>query len=423
MKIVWLINIIMPELAEELGLWKTSLGGWLIGQMNSLRETRHHLTIISVSSGVEDETWKTIHEIDYCVLPEKGDIELKKHFQTVLNKLSPDVFHIFGTESNAAALAFSVANPSITAVSIQGLVGVYSIHVRDGIPEKYYKSTLLKRIGKRILRGSVIEEDSFRLAQNGEREQTILKNARHIIGRTTWDKACTYHTNPKANYYVCREILRDSFYHEQWNVNRCERYTIFLSQSASPIKGLHQVLKALPLILKKYPDTVVNVAGAPLSRFVKRSPLKQLAVEYFCGYQGYIEKLVRENNLYSQIRFLNYLNEEQMREAYLKANVFVLPSSIENSPNSLGEAMILGVPCVASCVGGVQNMLSAPEEGFIYPFEEPYMLAYYVCKIFESDDLAMKLSLKARKHALHTHNAEQNTKDLIRVYHKIGENQ
>lgn len=356
------------------------------------------------------------------MLPERDDEGLKRSFRNLLKQLNPDVFHIFGTESNAAAIAFSVADHSKTVVSIQGLVGICSKHVGDGIPEKYYKSTMIKRIGKRFLHGSIIEDDACRLAENGLRERKILENAKYIIGRTTWDKACTYHINPKANYDVCREILRDSFYHSQWKTDSCRKHTIFMSQSASPIKGLHQVLKALPLILKRYPDTVVNIAGAPLSSFAERSHIKQKAVEYFCGYQGYIEKLVREYGLYGKIRFLNYLDEHQMREEYLKANVFVLSSSIENSPNSLGEAMLLGVPCVASCVGGVQDMLRAPEEGFIFPFEEPYMLAYYVCAIFGSDELALSISQKAREHALLTHNAEKNTGDLVKIYQKIGEN-
>ena len=54
-----------------------------------------------------------------------------------------------------------------------------------------------------------------------------------------------------------------------------------------------------------------------------------------------------------KIEFLGRLSAEGMKQAYLDANVFVMPSTIENSPNSLGEAMLLGVPCVAADVGGV----------------------------------------------------------------------
>ena len=60
MRISWLINIVIPELAEALGLWKTSLGGWLIGQMNGLKDTGHHLTVICVTNGVNREVWRQL---------------------------------------------------------------------------------------------------------------------------------------------------------------------------------------------------------------------------------------------------------------------------------------------------------------------------------------------------------------------------
>ncbi len=50
-----------------------------------------------------------------------------------------------------------------------------------------------------------------------------------------------------------------------------------------------------------------------------------------------------------------------MRQQFLLAETYLLCSSIENSPNSLGEAMLTGVPCAAAAVGGVPSMLSEKE--------------------------------------------------------------
>jgi len=83
--------------------------------------------------------------------------------------------------------------------------------------------------------------------------------------------------------------------------------------------------------------------------------------------------------------------------------------------------MILGVPCVASYVGGVPDMLKHGEEGFIYQTDAPYMLAHYVCEIFENEDLALSFSKEAREHALKTHDRETNTKRLIEIYNSILE--
>ena len=64
-------------------------------------------------------------------------------------------------------------------------------------------------------------------------------------------------------------------------------------------------------------------------------------------------------------------------------------STIENSPNSVGEAMLLGCPVVSSCVGGVPDMLEHGREGFLYQASVPYMLAWYVKRVFGDDELAM----------------------------------
>ena len=110
-----------------------------------------------------------------------------------------------------------------------------------------------------------------------------------------------------------------------------------------------------------------------------------------------------------------------MCDRFLKSHVFVSPSSIENSPNSVGEAMLLGVPVVSSDVGGVKNLLTHGEEGFVYPYDEPYMIAHYVCHLFGDDALAQTLSEHARAHAAHTHNREENLQKMLEIYREIGE--
>ena len=82
------------------------------------------------------------------------------------------------------------------------------------------------------------------------------------------------------------------------------------------------------------------------------------------------------------VTFLGSLSGKQMKENYLKANVFVLPSTIENSPNSLGEAMLLGLPCAAADVGGVTDMLESGSEGIVFQGTAPYMLSDAIEKIF-----------------------------------------
>ena len=87
---------------------------------------------------------------------------------------------------------------------------------------------------------------------------------------------------------------------------------------------------------------------------------------------------------------------------------------------TLGEAMILGVPSVASAVGAIPEMIDNGEDGFLYPFEEPKKLAEAVCKIFSDRDLALRFSEKGHAHAAQTYDRVQNGRNLIEMYQTIA---
>lgn len=227
-----------------------------------------------------------------------------------------------------------------------------------------------------------------------------------MIGRTSWDKAHVWTINPKAQYHFCNETLRDEFYKHQWRYDKCEKHSIFLSQAGYPIKGLHQVLKAMPLILKHYPDTKVYVAGDDITK----RPWYRLA-----GYGAYIKYLIKRYKLENHVFFTGLLNEQEICKQYLKSNVFVCPSAIENSPNSLGEAQLLGVPCIASYVGGVPDMMKGCEE-FMYRFEEVEMLAKKICSLFSEVGNDTKVDIDG---ILNRHDLNSNIKSILDVYQII----
>ena len=134
------------------------------------------------------------------------------------------------------------------------------------------------------------------------------------------------------------------------------------------------------------------------------------------SYGKYLRHLIKKNNLFDYIFFTGALSEEQMCNQYLQSNVFVCPSSIENSPNSLGEAQLLGMPCIAAYVGGVPDMMDASEE-WMYRFEEIEMLAEKICLAFKYVD---ESSLhNQRERALIRHNKQQNSQALLNIYQDI----
>ena len=137
------------------------------------------------------------------------------------------------------------------------------------------------------------------------------------------------------------------------------------------------------------------------------------------GYGSYIRNLIKKLNLIEHVDFIGTLTEEQMVEEYKNAHLFICPSSIENSPNSLGEAQLLGVPVIASYVGGIPDMVTHGETGLLYRFEEVEMLAEHIRSIFSNDNLAQKLSLNGFRVAEERHNRAINLSKTLKIYQEI----
>lgn len=418
MKILWITNVLFPDICNDLGITPPVTGGWMKSLANVLLEQYNNkieLAIAGLSHKVSSLYKNRINGITYYVLPFKEnmcnyDANIESYWTKVNKDYNPDVVHIHGTEF-AHGLAFiKVCGNDNVVISIQGLVRIISRYCLGNISEQELKK---KRTIYDYLKGHLLDLP-HKLEKRGELELEYLNNSKYIIGRTEWDKSHVWAVNPMAQYYVGNEILREPFYRNKWDLSLCKRHTIFLSQAAKPIKGFHKLIAAMPLVLKYYPDTKIFVAGCD---FINRKTLKEKLK--YGTYANYIRSLIIKYNLENNIVFLGLLDENQMVEQYMKTHVFISPSSIENSSNSVCEAQLLGVPCISSFVGGAQDLIEHNKSGLLYRFEEHEMLAYYICKYFSDDDFCNFISLNERKIAFERHNRIDIANKTIEIYKQI----
>ena len=412
MKVLWLCNIIIPEIAKALNEEIIPYGGWLSSLVTNLKQKAEIIVCfpyIGGDSAVQGET-EGIRYYGYIESADNTNV-----FISLIQKYTPDLIQIWGTEYKHTLDMVNAADQmnmiDRVVIHIQGLVSIYGkYHYYCGLPERICKYGSLSEWKNR----NTIEDQKNEFEKRGQYEIEALKKVHHVMGRTDWDEACTKQINPHVTYHFCNESLRDSFYRNQWDISKCKKHSIFVSQSSYPIKGFHLMLEAMPLILERFPDTMLYTTG-----YKPKSPenWKQLLRQQ--SYSKYILNQLDQYHVHDHVAFIGFLDEKKMCEQYLKSNVFVSPSSIENSSNSIGEAMILGLPVVASDVGGVKNLLEHNREGYIYQQDAPYMLAYYVCKVFEDDKNAIELGKKARMHASAIYNREINTKTLMNIYTSI----
>lgn len=419
MRVLWLCNIMLPCIAESLNRTILPSGGWMSGLLSELlSRTDHQIMVCFPDSAVQNSYFGKTHILEYMGFPAKleGKSQLRvlqEEFGQVLRNYAPQVIHIFGSEFIHTLVMLQAGKENglldHMVVSIQGLVSVYARHYQANLPPNVVYGYSLRD----VLKKENVHRSAMEFASRGVAEIKALKLCKHIMGRTDWDEACVKQISPHAKYYHCNETLRSAFYEHAWSLDTCKRHSIFVSQWYSPIKGFHIVLEALKDLVKDYPDLQIFTTGKnPLTANWKEHILQSYYVKYIC-------KLIKRYELDEHIHFLGTLDEKNMCKQYVNSHVFLSASSIENSPNSVGEAMLLGTPVVSSDVGGVKNMLIHNQDGFIYPFDEPYMLSYYVDKIFKDDNLANQISENARKHANKTHHRVANAKRTCDIYEKI----
>ncbi|MEG0834778.1 MAG: glycosyltransferase [Christensenellaceae bacterium] len=412
-RVLWLCNMPLPFISEAAGIESSPFGGWLTGAYEGIKKneliklgicfpTGGTTHIHGVAQNVSYYSFLCSNKINETVC--KGYIAA---FKYILNNFKPDIVHIFGTErlhSYAMVKAFDFSDR--TVINIQGLIGIYSQHYKADLP----LSVLYGKTLRNILKNDSVSSEIARNRRIGYFEDEAIRGCKHIIGRTDWDKACSGQINPERVYHKCDETLRCEFYKHRWLYEKCKKHSIFVSQSNYPIKGFHYLLRAMPGILKRYPDTEIFTTG----RSPFETPWYKLSM-----YQKYIKKLIRDNGLVKNVHYLGQLDEQGMCRQYLNSNVFVSCSTIENSPNSVGEAMILGVPVISSDVGGVKNILTHEVDGLIYQHDAVYMLAYYICVIFDDAEAAKQMGQKAHNSAARSHNSEKNGADLVNIYKEI----
>lgn len=416
MRILWAVNLIPAELSEKLHIRSEVLGGWVESMTGQLRNYDDIELAIACKAGTNQRFDEAVDGVRYFSLPYSSKTsleELERICAEIIEKSQPDLIQIEGTEFlHAKAMLMAGKKRNIpVVVSMQGILNGQYQYQCGQLPmdDMMFSGSLINMFAAWILH--LRKRLWYKPRMKPERE--IIEQAEYILGRTTWDKAHTYAINPKAKYFSCNRVLRDPFYKTKWSIEKMERHSIYVGNGYFALKGLHFVIMALPQLIREYPDLKLYVAGyKPYEAKDNRSFIKK-------GYAAYLKKLILDLDVEEHIVFTGPLSAEQVADKLAHVNAYVLSSAVENSPNTLGEAMMIGTPCVASYVGGVADMAEDGREALHFRNDDPALLAWNVKRIFDNDELALQLSESGKKKASVTHNAQKNAEQLIHVYREI----
>lgn len=320
----------------------------------------------------------------------------------IVDEVRPDIIHIHGTENSFLCLINETKIPVI--VSIQGNLTVINHKFLSGFNGRFLYRSKFKSLKELILDPKSFKRSKDTLSKMAQIEAKRMRDIHYIIGRTDWDYRISRVLSPKSDYFKGEELLREGFYKAKWN-NCYEggKLIIFTTNGDNYYKGIETVFHTVTLLQRIGIDIEWRIAGVSRDSLIKSVSKSFLGTDFpNSGFQ-----------------LLGSLGEQQLVQELLDAHLYVMPSHIENSPNNLCEAMILGLPCIATFAGGTGSILKDREEGILIQDGDPWAMAGAVIELMNDFEKAKRYGLNARKRALLRHDSETIANQYLNIYENI----
>jgi glycosyltransferase involved in cell wall biosynthesis len=200
-------------------------------------------------------------------------------------------------------------------------------------------------------------------------------------------------------------MLRDIFYHNKWTYQKNKKTTLITTIGGTTYKGLETIFNTLSIIILKLN---INIEW------------KIIGIDNNHEIVKIMKRFTKVNVSSLPINFLGIKNAKELITEMLNSDIFIHPSHIDNSPNSVCEAMILGMPVIATYAGGTGSLLIDQKEGVLIQDGDPYAMAGAIIELIENIELAKKYGKNARKRAMKRHNKEKIVNKLVQIYRDIN---
>ncbi len=304
-------------------------------------------------------------------------LRMKKALQKIYK--SYDVIHIHGTEYQYQLAGAGIKDCPVI-VSIQGLLTEYAKHIP--VTDKRYWNWRIQSLYELI----------------------YMPRIKNYMCRTVWDKFHVMRLNPRAVIYHNWEMMRPEFYNAAAPLANYESRNIVFMGGTNSIKGISEALQVYSRLKADF--------GFSLT-IIGRTDNKVL--------QHLLHRYSISNFKVEDIELLNFLEPKEITEVFGKAFCLLHPSYIDNSPNSISEAQLVGLPVVASDVGGVSSLIDSGDTGLLTTLDTESI--YNAVKRLVTDkSLWQYISANGIAVARDRHNPEDITNNTIEIYrHLIAE--
>ena len=301
-------------------------------------------------------------------------------YQSILNEklaqIQPDVVHA----QDANAHAYVTLRSGYPAV-----ITVHGIRREDS---KYYNS-----FGRRVRNAF----DSFLI------ERYVMCHARHLIAISRYvTRYFASQLRPDVQVYRVPNAIDETFFHL---ANSSGGWTILFVGRVTPLKRVLDLVRAFARVARLVPAAQLRIAGE-------------------CGmersYVASVRSFIQKADLGDRIHLLGLLPEDAILEEYARCDVLALPSAQENLPMVIAQAMAAGKPVVATRVGGVAEMVSDGETGFLVDGGDIDGLSDALLRLLRDPSLRVRMGRSGRAFAVEYYHTDAVARDTYSVYQKVA---
>jgi glycosyltransferase involved in cell wall biosynthesis len=314
----------------------------------------------------------------------------------IIDDFKPDIIQCFGTEYAYGLISKKVKIPVV--IHMQGFLNIYNFE--DALSYSRFDRFYYKPFQPMAMYHSIFDKKVFDYKSRIER--MVMKSNHFFTGRTNWDKNIVKYYSPGSHYYYCAEAIRPAIYNSErrweWKDNVPTLVTI---TQAGNLKGNEMILRTAFLLKKVFNYNFNWRVAGDKSSFLK------------------FERKTGINHEDVGIELLGMISAEEVVNELVSATMYIHPAIIDNSPNSLCEAQIIGCPVIATNVGGIPDLVQDGVTGWLYPYNEPHTLAFKIMNVVSDKELLSTVSHNEIDVATKRHDPEGISKTISDVYNEI----
>lgn len=391
MKILW-FEITTPgafdDTHEVLGGWQDSLED-IVRNDNNIDLTVAFITNKCVPpctrNGVRYEPmYMNLNIIKKILSRFTWAIEINEYLrqtQNIIEKVSPDIIQVFGCEFPFGLIAKKTKIPVV--IHLQGAIIPYH---NASYPPGYSVDTFSRKLFPNLFAQLYQYVKEYKEQSRVKMEQRIWSYVHYYMGRTKWDKSLTELLHPGSTYFHVDEALRKQFMESRftWRYSKNKKLTLLSIGIGTFWKGPDMLIKTARILRNVGIDFEWIVAG-DIRNDVRRITEKKEG----CTFDE------------CNVNIVGFQTPDRIIQFLTTCNMYVHTAYIDNSPNSICEAQLLGVPIISTNVGGISSLINNNEDGILVPANDPWIMAQTIIDLSKDTKLANKLSknaiIKARK--------------------------